>query len=404
MLPNPDLKYPLLTIAILVSCSISAQFLTGEEIEELQSNSKVISQSPDFSKADWISISEYVKDKKIVSIGEFTHGAHEIFEMQNSLIEFLVTKEGFEVILFESGMGELIDLNIRKTELSPAELTAGFFGGWRNQSRRELMQFIREYDIEFAGFDPQRFGISFYQTLKQETNRLGLDSAASWGLEHRFSLVSRQFRNAVYDSIAPVTNALIADWQLLYSAMEDGNIHPIVLKGVQNRISYLQYYLQFTKDKDWDTRFAARDSIMADNTIWLIENLYPDRKVIVLTHNYHASRYNDKILTMGQVLNSRYGDEMFVLGSFALDGEYAGNSGDSKPMDPPDTTQLDLKHVMMELDGFCQFVRADSGTSVFNRQIVVNDTFLDLNQSNKLVLSRHFDGLIFVKKVSPPKR
>ena len=48
--------------------------------------------------------------------------------------------------------------------------------------------------------------------------------------------------------------------------------------------------LKFTADKDWSARWAARDSAMADNVVWLKENLFPQRKMIVIGHNYHLAR------------------------------------------------------------------------------------------------------------------
>ncbi|HEV7783653.1 MAG TPA: hypothetical protein VGO58_20420 [Chitinophagaceae bacterium] len=54
----------------------------------------------------------------MVLIGEPNHGSKEIFLLRNSLIKFLHESHGFDIILFESGIGELIRADISKDQLT----------------------------------------------------------------------------------------------------------------------------------------------------------------------------------------------------------------------------------------------------------------------------------------------
>lgn len=382
-----------------------SQFISKNELEELVVQATMITQGDDFSKADWTGISGNITEKRLVLLGEFTHGANEIFEMQNSLIRYLHENHDFDVILFESGIGELIDLNEKKNELTPAELTYGFFGGWRNQSRRNLMDFIKEMDLSFAGFDSQRFGRSFQETLRKEAIRHTEDSLLYSDLEKQFTSVSSRLRSLPYDSIRVETEKLISDYERILEILEDNGGDIIISRTILNRIEYLRYYLEFTQNGDWSARFGARESIMAENIIWLAENIFPNQKLIIMAHNYHISRKNEKESTMGEYLNDHYGDQMYSIASFASEGSYADNSGKPKSMEPPDTTQLDIKHIIEKLDGFCQYVPVKSNNvSLFNRNLTLNDTFIDLWGTNEMVLSKHFDALVFLRKVSPPQK
>jgi len=45
--------------------------------------------------------------------------------------------------------------------------------------------------------------------------------------------------------------------------------------------------------------------------------------------------------------------------------------------------------------------RRRAGDSWLHEKIIVNDSFTDLAGTNKLVLAEQFDGLVFIRKVSP---
>jgi erythromycin esterase-like protein len=109
---------------------------------------------------------------------------------------------------------------------------------------------------------------------------------------------------------------------------------------------------------------------------------------------------------MGEILASRYGDEIYSIGVFAGTGSYADNSGNEKQMSPPDTTGSDIKKVISQLPGTTNFINLvntnNSGRKWLDKKITVNDTFIDLSNNNKLILSKCFDGLILIDKSSLP--
>ena len=69
-----------------------------------------------------------VKNYKIVLLGEFNHGSKEIFLTRNELVKELHRKLDFDVILFESGIGEVGAIGIERELLSKEQMTNGFFG------------------------------------------------------------------------------------------------------------------------------------------------------------------------------------------------------------------------------------------------------------------------------------
>jgi erythromycin esterase len=58
------------------------------------------------------------------------------------------------------------------------------------------------------------------------------------------------------------------------------------------------------------------------------------------------------------------------------------------------------------LNGFAHYLtipkEADASTTWTHAPVIVNDTFIDLSNSNKLVPAKHFDALLLIERVSPP--
>ncbi|MBL7745755.1 MAG: erythromycin esterase family protein, partial [Chitinophagaceae bacterium] len=173
-----------------------------------------------------------------------------------------------------------------------------------------------------------------------------------------------------------------------------------------NRIRYLEYMLRFVKDQDGNSRQAARDSVMAENTRWLADSIYKNEKLIVIGHNFHIAKHHEPSTVMGELLHHYYPGNTYSLGIFAGSGSYADHTGKNTKMLPPDSANTDLKHIIALLPGFTSYLHIPenkvNGTDWLHKNIVVNDTFVDLNNANKMIQARQFDGLLLLKKVSPP--
>jgi len=415
------MKYLILLNLLFCSIVVNAQFTGGPKTNPavtrfLQKEVTTICEDEKLVGAEWKAVADHVKGKRIILLGELNHGVKEIFQVRNDLIRFLYKKIGARVILFESGLGELGYVDLNKTDLSPAEMTNGFFGNWRTKEFEELMGFCKDNNIAVAGFDIQRTANSFNGLLKKVADIKEIDSSFYFDLEKKYGLVQRELSNskAVYDSLRSKTNELIVAYRKIYKLLAKDSIHVqtkellYTLRAIKNRAAYLSYMLQFVQDRDFTKRFKTRNSAMAENVIWLTENLYPQEKIIVIAHNYHIARSNEYGHVMGNILSNKYGKEMYAIGFFAGSGRYTGNSGKIEEMLPADTLVLDIKHIISRLKGFASFIhipkQKQAGNAWLYENIVVNDSFTDLRGTNKLVLAKLFDGLLLLRKVSPPKK
>ncbi len=411
-------KYVLsLTIVFVFNSTfLFGQHLSKQELKYINKKIKTVELNEFYQGGNWNPFLKNIKDKKIVLLGEPNHGSKEIFLIRNNIIKALNEKAGFDVVLFESGIGELATIELSKESLSGREMTYGLIGGWRTKEFVDLMEYIQSANMSVAGFDVQRSGRSFDKLLRIEAVKIGIDTNRFHDLEQRYTVLKNKLSNrkTVFDSIQHDVLQLINDYKKLNEFFIEEMPQPLeeryllACRTIFNRISFLEYMLDFVKSKDWNKRWAARDSAMASNIGWLIENIYKDKKLIVVAHNFHISKYNEKEEVMGEFLKEKYEEDMYVLGMFSESGSYLDNYGNKVEMTLPSTEQLDIKHVISALDCKVHYLniprkRKKKSNWIFEK-IIANDTFIDLSNSNQLVLSKHFDGLLFIDRTSPPDK
>ncbi len=406
----------ILSIIFLTNGQVFGQQLRQQQKRYIQRNAQIISKEERMLKTNWKKVLKGTKNKQIVLLGEFNHGSKEVFLLRNELIKALHEKQQFDIILFESGIGELFFADLNKEQLSPREMTRNLFGVWQTKAFRQLMDYIKTEKMTVAGFDAQRTGRTFHQLLQIEAQKTLVDTILYNNLEERYTIAQNSLRNrkTIYtDKIKAATTELINDYQLVYQAL--ANIFRptkstfFALQTLNNRMHSLQYRLQFLRDKDYNKRWIARDSMMAENVQWLAENIFQDQKLIIIGHNFHIAKHNEKEEVMGEFLSEKYSEKMYSIGIFAAEGSYANNAGKAKAMLPADSENLDIKHFIKKINGYASFLPIPTqqrkiGSQWLFKEIVVNDTFIDLSSSHTLNLAKHFDGLILLQKVSLPDK
>ncbi|WP_250432396.1 erythromycin esterase family protein [Hanstruepera flava] len=395
--------------------NVISQNSTKTNSNAFQSLAQDIQVNANYTQGNWQPVLHAIDNKSMVLLGELNHGSKEIFITKNELIQQLHQQLNFDVILFESGLGEIGTIESQKDTLNSKDMTNGFFWGWRNKSFEELMQYAKNNNISVAGFDVQKTGRNFSNLLTHYLNEQSIDNPSFHNIEQRFDAQKQLLTNrkAVYDSLKTTTKHLIADYKSLSEEIQKVSNNSktydkqLIKRTIENRIQYLKYFLDFTKTKDYNKRWKERDSMMAANVEWLMDTFYKDKKIILVAHNFHIAKFNTKEDVMGEFLAHKYGSRMYVLGVFAGSGSFANNSGKETAMKPIEQTGTDIKSLIGSLDGKVNFIdipkEETTATGVFFQPIIINDTFIDLYGTNQLILSKHFDGLLLLDKISPPE-
>jgi len=414
---KPRFLSPLVGTFLMVAGHASmghGQSLSDSQQNFLNANARSFSVNERKDLDDLRFLRSAVRGKRIVLVGEFTHGARECNLVRNRLVAYLHEKLGFNVLLFESGIGEVHVIDTARAERpARALLNAGLVGPWRTNEMLSLIEYIKARPaLRVGGFDVQRSGGGFANELRKIATDIGYEFRDGDNVETRFAAIASKLnsRNTPLDEAVMLEkNLLILDYRKLIELNArrkgaDPADQKIIGRTLENRIRYLEYFAEFRKDNNFRRRWAARDRMMAENVMWFA-NEFPKEKLIIVGHNFHTAKFNAKEEVMGEILYEKFGDSMYSIGVFGGQGEIANNSRTPEKMKIP-LSGDDVQAAALALKAESAFLdmpdKARPGSDFLFREIAVKNSFVDLDSTDKLDLSKSFDGLIFIKTISLP--
>ncbi|MEM9897538.1 MAG: erythromycin esterase family protein [Bacteroidota bacterium] len=380
-------------------------------------------------------LKEILQDKRIVQLGESSHGVREFNYSKVRLIKFLHQEMNFNVIAFESSAFACYATNkrIRAEEISSVSaMRNGIFDVWHTQEVSELFNYIlKTYQTDrpliLAGFDVQLF--NFFGP--KERSQLLFDIVATVDSSYAASIyhvdsthyqyrqhLNDQFFKYLENNQETVSKAyhILAEYLLK-------NQNAIMDKYVGSDIDFfvaLQVAYSIPIDliqidffvSDPVKSFSERDKGMAKNFEILAKSIYPDEKIVVWAHNYHVQHDLASVRTgtalegsisMGSFLHESYRDELYTIGFFMYEGTAAFNDRSVYEI---------LPHASGSLESI--FYRARKRVAFLNvegRKIEIgNEWLFNYTQTLdwglvpiQLVFSRNYDGLFFIRNVNPPE-
>ena len=277
-------------------------------------------------------LADIVGDARIVSLGENTHGTRDFFEMKARILRYLVEEMGFEAFAIEATWPEAnrLDRYVRTGEGDPAVLLSGlYFWTWNTESVLEMIEWIRAYneaggDVGFYGFDMQFPGMALHNVRefmelvdparRGEVNVL-LDCLEAYANGPDGSFPTVRYEDLTAPDRLRCENSLNEARDLLlehraeYEAASSPGEFDTALQSV--RVA-TQYHLMINGDQ-------SRDQSMAENTVWLTDQLGPDSKWVLWAHNFHVSSQPG---AQGSFLRSAFGDDMVIFGFSHAEGDF----------------------------------------------------------------------------------
>ena len=297
----------------------------------------------------------HIENKRIVQLGENSHGAREYSDMKARMIRFLHQEAGFDIVVFESSLYQCSRSNVafpRPDVDTQVLLTGCAFGVWHTVEVKELFDYMRATrgtgnPLFLAGYDVQPIGWNKRgrpEFLKSVVAFLDPEYASDVEIQDQSNFDAyyegSSYRRVFYrDNRAPLVAAYtdLQNWlelnQIALRRLVDDPAD--VDYAIQTVWSILQYIRQQTSQDNTDYA-EARDYGMARNIQALVERLYPESRVIIWAHNAHI-RHNNELLVPGEAefirarsagawLKDWYGAEIMTIGVYARSGMLVNNA------------------------------------------------------------------------------
>ena len=331
-----------------------------------------------FGAEDYDPLLEWIGSRRLVLIGEASHGTHDFYNQRAIITRRLIAEKGFNVVAVEADwpdahrvhrfvMGRGKDQDARAALGDFLRLPAWM---WRNMDVLAFVEWLHEFNRTRAKAERVGFhGLDLYSM--HASMRAVLDYLDKTDPE---AARRARFRYSCFDHFGedPEAYGYAASLELSSScadeavaqlvelrrrkadlATHDGTVDPEDYlyaeqnaRLVQNAERY--YRVMFGGQEDsWN----VRDRHMAETLEWLMR-IRPEAKMVVWAHNSHlgdarATEMADRgEINLGQLARERFGDEAFLVGFTTYSGEVTAASNWDAP--------AERKVVRLALPGSCE--------------------------------------------------
>lgn len=294
---------------------------------------------------DLMPLKTILEGKRIVAMGEATHGTKEFFQMKHRMLQFLVEEMGYNVFGIEASMPDCMAVNdyVLYGKGDAKNVVTGMkFWTWDTKEVLDMVEWMREYNkthdkkIKFYGFDMQSSGTAAKNVIEYLKN---VDSFYEVKVDLELSQFNDEKLDYGVDKKLPIdtVNEIIKasnekkDEYIKKSSKEQYEIYE------QNLNILCQFYdMLGTKQSDFQKE-TKRDKYMAENAKWILDHEGENSKMMIWAHNVHVAKGIDKlngstpdysegnVKRMGANLYDMYKDKMYVIGFEFNKGDFRAN-------------------------------------------------------------------------------
>jgi erythromycin esterase len=366
--------------------------------------------SDDFSDLQFLK--PLLAGRRVVQLGESSHGVAEFNWLKVRLVKFLHREMGFDVVAFESSLAgcDVADSMVGVATATDVMRTC-VFPVWHSSETLGLFEYLDEaraagQRIALAGFDTQDSSqaarVEVSARLVRQVARVDAELARRIR-EHEARLAPHldpELAREMRRDYSQAVERLGRDREALRKL--EGARPLEVDIAIQQARSRERYAGQLAGSREEATRL--RDEGMADNLDFLLGTMYPGRKVIVWAHNFHVVKEPSGHWSraMGSWVAERRGAEVYTIGLYMGRGAATLNNRSRYAIAPPDPDSfeailasagwraafVDLSDPRAPADSWRRMpLRArDSGTTPMT-----------------LTPARAYDGVIYIDTVTPPE-
>ncbi len=322
----------------------------GEEvIAWLRANAiPLASAEPGGGFNDLEALGDIVSKARIVGLGEATHGTREFVTLRHRVIEYSVSNFGFTMIGLEAAFGEERPINdyVLHGKGSAADAVGSMtFFIWRYEEMVAIVEWVRAWNltherkVKFYGFDMQSTGAAtdrLLDYLKPIAPELAAETETSLKPDdfERFASLPAAAQEQILARIKRLLDRFDrerAPWASRTSELE--------WRLARLSAVVLDQCARLYQTKDEEGQLIFRDRSMADNVSTLLEAEGLDAKALVMAHNGHVMRGQDRPdwtlgrtsrPVMGCFLRAKFGTELAVIGFSFNQGRFVAKNAELK--------------------------------------------------------------------------
>jgi erythromycin esterase-like protein len=362
---------------------------------------------------DYDDLLDAIGDRKVVLLGEATHGTHEFYRERARITRRLIEERNFTAVAVEADWADAYRVNRYVSRMSTDANAIAALGDfhrfptwmWRN---REMVEFVEWMHLHNSALDQQQrvrfYGLDLYGMHASMDAVIAylenVDPAAALRARERYSCFDATSRDGQkygasthFGLEPPCENEVIA--QLLelrhsaekYLALNGWVGRDELFFAEQNAVvvrSAEQYYREMFIEGS--SSWNLRDLHMAETLDALRSHLTAERgnsKVVVWEHNSHVGDARATSmgwrgeLNVGQVVRQRIGaDDVFLVGFTTYQGTVTAASDWGKP--------VERKRVRPAIPGSCEDLFHDVRHPRFVLRTRVDDTVAKILREPRL--------------------
>ena len=304
---------------------------------------------------------ERFADRRVVLLGEATHGTAQFYDARARITEMLVEKHGFNIVAVEADWPDasVYDAFVRglpRPEVPQAAFPRFPTWMWRNGQVAAFLTRLKAINENIADPDRQAgfYGLDIYslsasiETVLVYLDRINLEAArvarqrygclAPWRAEPAryghmamsagFALCEKPVTEALLDLLRHRLGYLAHDGDAFFDAEQNARI-----VAAAERYYRIMYY---GNAQSWN----LRDQHMFDTLERVLDHRGPDSKAVVWAHNSHIGDAEFTEMgqvrgefNIGQLARARFGDDCALIGFGTDRGTVAAASNWDEPME-----------------------------------------------------------------------
>jgi erythromycin esterase len=313
--------------------------------------------------------------KRIVGLGEGTHGTSEFYQLRFWISRILIEEKGFRNVAFENDFSDVWLLNKKlaaSTDINTL-MKSHIMSIWQNQETRAFLEWVKLYNgnhtekVTVSGID--------FPLLKPDAEVLLmlLDNVADTSLTASVRKMNEAatlqdqawhgINDKAYKGNIKLVSAASKKGYLIADSLEKqllGLNLPISLKN-ELRLAITNIKQGFAPFHN-PTSAGDRDSLMAHNASMMLNE--PADKLIIWAHNAHLGKtkiYGGTVGGTGGYLLKLFPNNYFALGTGTANGTFAG----TKDRRPTNNNAMTVNKLEKPISGSWEALLREKGKNFY---------------------------------------